>query len=554
MIPLGVLGAAASSYGGGGEGLWRVVVTIPAQSEPMTGFPVYLNLAEMPAEFWGALAYEDGRDIRAFGSSGRLPLDVVSCSKFSQQGEIFVRCDLSATSSTLITLDFGDPARGAPVPVNDVYGRNAVWADYHRVFMMGDSLEDRTGSGGYAFETLWMPTQVSPNLLDAHQGLCWDGTHYYVVDTNAIHKYDASWNLIASNLDPLSAVGGAANHCGDPEVWEGVIYVPVENYASSSSYSFMHIARFSAADLSPISATNISAQGHEASSIARNPSDGLLYIASYSDGSRLWKYSTSGEFQGEMPLSRSISGIQGITFLDGKLYVTSGYSDTGLWVAGPDGAGVIKATWTPSPSGVIEGLTSVDGELMVLVDGDSGSFAYRGPLLNSFSSLAGHSYTWTMGSTIIPPSTATTQALLSYGEKNVVTNSYRATLGLRSGNELGLWNSTNGWVNASGVVVPEGVPSRVNAVHSQGSYRGVYWNGAETRAAAPANRPVLPSGVLENALFISRRDNSASELFSGEHRFVYLRLQALSAAWIAAESANIVGTGFVEIGDVEPVG
>lgn len=125
-------------------------LTIPAAAvgSDLTGFPVLVDLADMPAGFWAAVA-SDGSDIRLTDSDGNgLPLDVVAIDTGTETGKLFFRADLLTAASNIFYVQAGSGA-SAPAP-SDPLGRNAVYsaAGYLRFFAFaGASVVDRCGSG-----------------------------------------------------------------------------------------------------------------------------------------------------------------------------------------------------------------------------------------------------------------------------------------------------------------------------------------------------------------------------------------------------------------------
>lgn len=99
-----------------------------------TDFPVYVNLADMPASFWNTVT-NGGGDIRVYKADGvtELPREIVSCLTASDTGEMFFKYSgtLSGSVDTEVQIHAdgtsSEPAAGAS------NGRNAVWSDYRMV-------------------------------------------------------------------------------------------------------------------------------------------------------------------------------------------------------------------------------------------------------------------------------------------------------------------------------------------------------------------------------------------------------------------------------------
>jgi hypothetical protein len=545
----------------------RVRITIPAQTEAMSGFPVYIDLSLLPPAVWTGMAYKDGRDFRAKTTAGvDIPFHLVRVDPAAKAGAMFVRATLSASSITEFDLHYGDSSL-AKVPNNAANGAYAVWADYQRVFLFNLVETDWTGVGSAAAQSnrIKLFELVSDKTgLTEHQGVCWDGTHYYLTDTNAINKYDASWNLVATNANPVGDVGNGTNHCGDPDVHNGVLYVPVESYTSVTVFSNQRIARFNAATLAFIDSVDVSAQADEISTIAINAEQNALWTTRYSDSAtfKLNRYNLS-----TLAYESSSSGnpgpmrVQGLARWRDMWFANGDTADftfrmsenldtaTRAWTDIPDGA--------TSRAGNYEGLGSTDDNLLVLRDDGTGTVLHTIRPLNTeagggFESVVVGSNTgymlgqgltnqatFTMGATIIANAfAAANQAILSY-TANTTANTNRVTLGYRGATgKVGLWDTGNTWLEST-TTPAAGAKTRVHARYVGTTSRSLFYNGVREAHAAPIT--TAPTGKV--SLHMGVEDQSLAEMFAGRMGFVYLRASALSDAWIAAECANLSAPG-----------
>ncbi|MGX9710031.1 LamG-like jellyroll fold domain-containing protein [Stenotrophomonas maltophilia group sp. LNF259] len=545
----------------------RVKITIPAQVEAMAGFPLYVDLSLLPSEVWNGLAHRDGRDIRIKTAAGLdVPFHLVRVDPGARAGSLFIRADLSATLPTELYLVYGDPALGA-VAAGAPNGSNAVWADYHRVYLFHILESDATGVGVDALRQarvkLFEKIAEKTGLTE-HQGLCWDGSHYYVVDTNAIHKYDASWNLVASNSNPIGDIGNGTNHCGDPDVYDGVLYVPAENYTSVSVFSNQRIARFRTSDLTLIDSVDVSAQGDEVSTVAVDAERNTLWTTRYSDSSqhRINGYNLQTlAYAGSSSGSPGAMRVQGMQRWRGKWFVNGDTADYTFRI--PENLGSALRVWTDIPDGATtragnyEGLGATDDELLVLRDeGTSTTVHTIRPLsveagggFEAISSPDGAGWmratgltnqaTFTMGATIIGKAfDVTNQALLSFTAETTA-NTSRVTLGYRgTTGKLGVWDTPNAWLESISSPAA-GTKLRVHTRYIGTTSRSLFVNGVREAHAAPIT--TAPAGKA--SLYMGAEDQSIAEPFAGRMGFVYLRASALSDAWIAAECANLASPG-----------
>ena len=120
----------------------KVTVDHTKVGAALTGFPLFINLAHMPAAWWRA-ATNGGGNIRCYVGGVMVPCEVVSCDPATKTGELHIKCDLSSTTDTVVTVS----AEGAsPTPRADSpYGARAVWSDYSVVSHDG-GLTDTLGN------------------------------------------------------------------------------------------------------------------------------------------------------------------------------------------------------------------------------------------------------------------------------------------------------------------------------------------------------------------------------------------------------------------------
>ena len=106
----------------------------------LSNFPVYINLANLPSEFWDAVNSTNGGDIRITNKSGtQLPREIVSFtdSGSSGTGELhFLADSLSSASDSIFYIYVGNPSITHDYLDTDPYGAQAVWVDY--VFVSHD--------------------------------------------------------------------------------------------------------------------------------------------------------------------------------------------------------------------------------------------------------------------------------------------------------------------------------------------------------------------------------------------------------------------------------
>lgn len=121
-----------------------LVTVAPGRTKSdLTNFPLYLDLNNMPSEFW---AETNGTDLRAKNVDGSVsyPIDVIWIDPANEAGVAYVKVPtLFANDFTnlVLTWDGASPA----LAVTDPLGRNAVWSDYQWVNIPSEDFSDRTG-------------------------------------------------------------------------------------------------------------------------------------------------------------------------------------------------------------------------------------------------------------------------------------------------------------------------------------------------------------------------------------------------------------------------
>lgn len=525
----------------------------------LTGFVHKVDLSKLTNSFWdnvdAAGAYIRVKD----GAGANVPFDLVYIDTSNRKGLLFFKATLTAGSANHFRI-VADDAASAPA-ASDPLGRNAVWSDYDCFFIGSEPSVNRTGAATTQSNLTMGTTQpfgwsVFSPPVDVHQGVAFDGTHYYVTDNNYIAKYDLDWNRVAVNNNPLAAHRAASgysnlNHQGDCTIKDGELFIVSEQY-TNSPYNSQIIAVHNVSDLSFNRYYDISAQAHEASSICWDATNGYFVVTDYtSAGSTvLHKYSDVGAYLGTIPIA-STSQKQGIEYYDGHFYVTTGGSN--FYRFNLDGTGRTLLNSNP-PTSTMEGLCSLgDGSFLVLWDGlpsalyraiPQSELDLRYPTwLNTGKSppfrcvgLPKRS-AWTIGASAILLGHSGNSALYSYSD-NSTTSGNRATTAYRSYRELGTWNSTDGWLNGSALRDDPnsvGLRRRIHTTYNDTVDRKLWRQGLlEATDLGISVRP----GSTGDTLFVGVEDSSPGERFFGLLNFVYLRNGELSADWLLAEQRS----------------
>lgn len=214
-----------------------------------------------------------------------------------------------------------------------------------------------------------LPQLLSPDI-DCHQGYTTDGTFHYCIDTGVLYKKNAAWANVATNADPFAG-GQPQNHLGDGDYYNGKLYIPAETWVDCDNHSNEAIYVFDISDLSRLAIHDISAEGHEVSGLVVVPEhgrNGIIYIVSYCDGTKIWKYDLSDfSYLGTIDLDIGwieLLSLQSITYKNGYFYVSC---DDGRLCA-IDLDGHVSLIFTESIVGSHEGLDYSQDELRWLID------------------------------------------------------------------------------------------------------------------------------------------------------------------------------------------
>ncbi len=174
----------------------------------------------------------------------------------------------------------------------------------------------------------WVKTVKAEDIsitLTPDQGITRDANYWIEFNTGSIKKYDLSGNLVAENTNPFTGITPTMTHLGDGELYNGVIYVGMSDWASGSASNFA-LAKYNLSDLSLISYANINTQKTTAG-VCLSKDKTEIYAVSYNSGSqdRIERFNANTLASlGHIQLSQSINKMQGIVVApDGYIHVTT---------------------------------------------------------------------------------------------------------------------------------------------------------------------------------------------------------------------------------------
>lgn len=216
----------------------------------------------------------------------------------------------------------------------------------------------------------------SPDI-NSHQGVCTDGSNFYTIDTGTIYKWNSEWRPITSNTSAATDAGIA--HLGDGTYYNGHIYIAAEDYNGCGPGATINqrISRFLASDLSFVDNHDISAQGHEVSSLCIDAAADRIYVSDYCVGAYIFVYKLSDfTYVGTITLSTPLVNIQGIAKKGNRFYVSRDANNSIYEVAIDGTVGGIVYT-SQSPTALLEGIDYTTDYLYVLDDQGANEYVYK---------------------------------------------------------------------------------------------------------------------------------------------------------------------------------
>jgi hypothetical protein len=551
MIPGIVASAQNSSHDGDGN-LFMVEVTVPSGTvaSDLTDFPVMVRLSEMPAGFWTHVQ-SDGGDIRAWvtGAGSRLPLDVARFDYYDEDGVIFVKTTVTTAADTVFEIHYGAGDLTA-LPYSDTNGRNNVWSDYETVTLLGETAFNRTGKAATATITsdpqFFQTLATSPDT-NGHEGVCTDGTHYYVFDSAAIRKYDLAWSLVATQ----TSLGTGLTDLGGGCVHGGILYVAAGDTGTGNNY----LATYNASTLAHIQKFDVSAFADTMADVCRNPYTGMIYGCLFNDGSKIVEIDPDDGSHGtDISLTVTITDPNGITFWHGAYWVASSDADETYRVetdgtvtnSGLFGSALGAATawegldgfedriYQHSDPGATEVVHTMKPYDITLGAGGGVLFESDARIVFPMASVGALGTAWTMGVTI-DHTDASARAALTLTEATGTAN--RVTISVEAGTDLGVWDSNNVWLHYGSPLNPaSGTKYRINAAYNGTTARHLWLNGG---SKATDNTITARGSTLSRMVVGEQQADAVLQSWRGLIGFCYCRAGVLSDNWIAAEYSNL---------------
>lgn len=530
---------------------FNVTIAEGTVASDLTDFPVMIDLRDMPSSFWTGVR-SDGGNIRAYTADGltMIPIDVTYIDTALGFGRMYVKHTITAASDTVFKIVLLDPSN-TMLATTDPNGQQAVWSDFEAVVVypdtknrVNDAAADLVGTKGGVYD--WK--EVAQENYTAHQGVCYDGTYHYAVDTNYLRKYSTGLTVVASNADPCGDMNTATgettlNHCGDPTIVDGELWTPVEVYPAGT-YDKQYIGRFSLTDLSLIGYIQLTGETRESSSLIVDDALNRVYVTDFSNGASIPYFDkTTGVYQGAVTLSTPLSGIQGIADLGGGQWVVTcdSFSRGPIYVQSDGTVGdYVFQEWY---LGQIEGISyhAASGTLTF----DKGNIRdYQiVPGVTDFRRSHGSVSYFTVPTQSVWTTSVSMRTTKYFGQWGILgvntegqsANTFRTAVARRGTGKWAIWNSTDGWLETA--VTPDYYEvHRIGIQHDGTTRRKAYANGVATVDEGCALRP--PSGANMN-WNLGASNSYNTETSYGDFQYAWLRAEAMSDDWMAADAANM---------------
>jgi hypothetical protein len=541
----------------GGE--YQVRVASGEVTADLTDFPLMIDLSGMPASFWTDVR-SDGGNIRAYAADGvtMIPHDVTYINKARELGRMFTKTTLLTASNNDVIIKLLGPSEVA-LAVTDTNGRNAVWSDYEVVIVYPQT-DNRTGNSftrnavSTAFSE-WKRVDYYGGLTGTpEQGVAVDASgNLITIDTNGLRRATVAspTTVLASNLDPVgdmkTATGVTAlNHTSDGCIIAGELWVPIQEYPFVGTYK-EYLCVFNLTTLALDRYYNVSAQNRAVAGIAQDPDTGTIWGVDYTDGTSLMQWDTSGNYLGAVSLSTTVPLMNGITFVDGEILLSTNnnritkVSKTGVVdvaldneFVNPQGGDGEGLSYVPSTGKLYH--MDGDGDLTVLEKVDALADFGRLHYQTSWERYP-MSTVWSAGLTVhwVELTGDLQQAFFSMS--NGTSSSQRATTAYRtSSNRLALWNSTDTWLESTYDPAYKDT-FRVASQHNGTTQRRLFKDGA--LAATDNTISARPSGTGSNMEFtINGSDTAGNEQGEGYYQYAWARNDYVSEAWMKADGEN----------------
>lgn len=168
--------------------------------------------------------------------------------------------------------------------------------------------------------------------VSGRQGIATDGDNYFVSGSTSLYKYDKDGQLLLTNDQPFGDLAKAANHIGDIAVFGGEIFAGIEWFEDGAGHD-IQVAVYDALSLTYVRSIDWLPQSGqvEVSAVTVDTEGGLLWMTDWVNGQYLYRYDLkTGEYRDKLHLRPVPQWQQGITYRNGRLYISADDGDAEL--------------------------------------------------------------------------------------------------------------------------------------------------------------------------------------------------------------------------------
>lgn len=550
--------------------MYRILAYVPngVIGSALSGFPVPVDLSRLTPLQWSLVTSVYGYDIEARDLSNTIiPFFAVNCNKNKQRGVLWVKLDLTTLANNYFYICIG----GIPRSISyRRYYRNQTFSVFNNVNFWDDEFGyfDAVGDNPIAeYSDMSGPWDsenasciISPNVL-SHQGIYFDGTYWYTTDNNYIRKWlpGSPWIVVAFNNNPCGDIGYTVNHIGDPDGYNGFLWVPCTYWDGGAVHNNKRIARFLLSDLSFAGSYDIQTYGGEAT-LTINNNTGRIYAADGYGGSptTIVVYDANNDCNYLGSFTVNVAGFNGMQLRRSKLYIHSNMTDKYIYKYNLE-TSTLEPNHVIAPTGTqAEGLAMDDDYLYALYSTGIGvGYIHRVIPLEEWPGwdsgvgsvcffknintiiqryvVSGAFSQWTVGVSVIPAALGN-HMIFSYGLMPFNVASCES-FGLSStGNRFFFGNSTDG-NTFNPTVISANTLYRLHFVKNGTTSTTLYVDGVGVSKAPCAARPV-GAGVFAISLG-NANDGGGTAPWYGTLGFATFYNGILSADWMAAERLSI---------------
>lgn len=528
-------------------------VTVPSGtvSADLSGFPLMIDLSDMPFGFWDSVR-SDGGNIRAYASDGTtmIPHDITYVNSDRELGRMFVKTDLLTASDNEVVIKLLDSST-TKLASSDTNGRDAVWSDFEVVWVFPET-DNRTGNSytqsmaSLLAHSEYVATEFKALTGAPHNGISTDGTYFISTDDIVLRRHNPTspYAVVQTVTDintALFAETGLNNfdHMGDPVCVGSSTFFTVTT--SDATYR-RFLVEYQTSDLTLLNAWEMTgSQRVFGATVCYDGTNLLLF--SYEDDTKFIKYTTGGSYVSDVSITGRpglMQDYQGSTVLPSGNILVSCDPDT-VYEITPAGA-YVGLVYTDPYAGIMEGLDYYGGNLRLL-KGNGNMVTLRDDVYQDFRKL--HSgdtayadlptfSTFSMGCTLYWTTTNSQQGFV--GAYNIATTNGARIAYDEGPDRIDTFATTDSWiVPPANDNPPEFSTRRLALKHNGTTERKLHIDGAlvDTDATITAN-----PGGSGDARFVLNGSRVAFEAGSGYYQTVWLRMDYVSDAWMLADGDN----------------